>query len=1713
MNKLLFALLCISVFGWTIPCRSRTITVDNDGPADFNAIKPAINDSNDGDTVVVMPGFYRETLDFGKKNIVLTSTDPNDPAIVNTTIISKEELKQWAVTISTGSLSGLTISGGLSIQRYDSETSFLPTIKHCCITSTGTAIEVRENANPIIENNIIRANAGIYFWKTKQSIIRNNSIVSASPGSGSGFIYRMHTDLPAITGNIITNWKHGIHFTYTSLMDKRKELITYNNVWGNTYNYWIDEYESPFDLTGIQGNISADPLFVDSANGNFHLQPLSPCIDAGDPAAHYPGLTDIDGQPRVFGPRVDMGADELHYAADRLVRIEILGPEKMLEVSSGQFYAVAYDGNGLGINVTNGTIWSLTPPQCGGFNDHGILTLGRIETPLTPTVTAEYPISGIALKAQVPLQISIPDGLVVTGPQKIGENATYQFTAKACYDGRTIIDVSNRVLWSLDPPECGHFDSNGLLTTGKIDYYGNITINARYTVCGAVIDGKMVSQVSLPVILLLTGPREVMENSKARYTTIAHYDTGADVDVTDLATWEVIPDSAGTIVAGLLTTADLPQTQDVTVRATFAVFTNILQREMTVRIYSPHTLSVPSDYKTIQQAIDAAERFDTIIVADGRYTGDGNRDIDFRGKPVTVTSRNGPETCIIDCNGSPQFPHRGFYFKSKEDANAVLDGFTITNGYAFGEYSNRHGGGAIRCDDSSPTIINCIFTANSAAFDGGAVNNLNSSPIFLNCTFIKNVALDNDGGAINNSNSNPIISHCTFTNNSAYDWGGAIRNINKSNPIISNCLFSGNIAANCGGAIYNTRDSEPVIINSTISGNSAHYGGGIYSQELSRDAISNCIVWGNDYEEIYGRNCVVYYSDIQGGWPGTGNFDQDPCFVQPGYWFDPCTPKNSGDDIWVEGDYHLQPGSPCIDRGDNDAILPDIFDLNQNGDTNEPTPLDLDTKPRLSDDPNTPDNGNGTPPIVDLGSYEGPQPGYVLLVSSDFIIVPEGQTATFDVALSSDPLCQIQVTVKYFCGDPDITVLSGAILTFDSSNYRKPQTVTLAASEDVDFLKGRTFFWLDAPRFAPVVVKALEEDNEYISTILYVDANAQGAASGFSWQDAFTDLQDALTLAALVPDIIKEIRVAKGIYKPAKPFSQDRQASFCLINGIAYKGGYAGIGAPDPNARDFTKYETVLSGDIDGNDVPIPDPCGLLYHPSRADNSFHVVTAFDCNSSTTFDGFTVTAGNANGTAYENQCGGGLYAGPTDASYGGTPIVDHCKFIANSARYAGAIYLRNYTWYGGEHSSVKNSIITDNSGSVVLADQITNCIISYNFGGALANYYATVIDSIFSHNRAIGQGGVLSGWNCSPLFIRCSFIANSAERDSSVTGFPPGSGYPGSGVYPHGGAIYIDGCGTCSDSYPEFRYCKFIANSPDAVYLTSNTAGYFVGCILAGNGDAGLIDYSYYGSALVNCTFTGHKWYGITGGGTSYYYDWGWGLYITNCIIWDNLDCPIPPEPDPDYWPPGSSYYPYSPPVNYCCLRSGAGYYKGVGNIECDPCFVRPGYWHPNGTPNDISDDYWVDGDYHLKSAGWRWDAERKTWTWDDVTSRCIDAGSPDSLLGEEMIAVPDDPNNQFGHNLRIDIGAYGGTNQASIPPYDWAILSDINNDGVMNLEDFAYFANRSSFYLQPGLRWWDSGWHDYSTIFTPADLDRNRIVDLYDLTLLADDWLKTSSWR
>ena len=116
------------------------------------------------------------------------------------------------------------------------------------------------------------------------------------------------------------------------------------------------------------------------------------------------------------------------------------------------------------------------------------------------------------------------------------------------------------------------------------------------------------------------------------------------------------------------------------------------------------TIRVPGDYPTIQAAIDAASFADRVLVSDGTYTGEGNRDIDFKGKDISVVSENGPNRCIIDCEGKG----RGFYFHSGEAHNSILSGFTITNGQA-------DIGGGIYADASSPTITNCILRGNGAS--------------------------------------------------------------------------------------------------------------------------------------------------------------------------------------------------------------------------------------------------------------------------------------------------------------------------------------------------------------------------------------------------------------------------------------------------------------------------------------------------------------------------------------------------------------------------------------------------------------------------------------------------------------------------------------------------------------------------------------------------------------------------------------------------------------------------------------------------------------------------------------------------------------------------------------------------------------------------------------------------------------------------------------
>lgn len=346
------------------------------------------------------------------------------------------------------------------------------------------------------------------------------------------------------------------------------------------------------------------------------------------------------------------------------------------------------------------------------------------------------------------------------------------------------------------------------------------------------------------------------------------------------------------------------------------------------------TRYVPSQYSTIQSAINACSHGDTVLVADGIYRGAGNRDIDFHGKAITVQSENGPEFTIVDCQGGPGNEHRGFYFHNNETANSILDGFTIKNGYVTDD-----SGAGILCERSSPKVTNCILR-NNTAYDastgvqahGGGICNLRGSPRIISCDFIGNSG--GWGGGAANHLSDASYENCIFQENVTQHLGGGALNV-YGNISFTNCVFVRNRTlkhySKLGRACWSTRCST-TFVNCTIN---QHYRDAIHLRSdvhgQSHATIKNCIIWNNwtsislKQEDGVPVVLTVNYSDVEGGHSGEGNIDENPLFAPD--------------------EYRLLRQSPCINAGDPAFV-------------SQPDDTDIDGRPRIV-------GGR-----VDMGAYE-----------------------------------------------------------------------------------------------------------------------------------------------------------------------------------------------------------------------------------------------------------------------------------------------------------------------------------------------------------------------------------------------------------------------------------------------------------------------------------------------------------------------------------------------------------------------------------------------------------------------------------------------------------------------------------------------------------------------------------------------------------------------
>ncbi|MHC4111155.1 MAG: choice-of-anchor Q domain-containing protein, partial [Planctomycetota bacterium] len=285
--------------------------------------------------------------------------------------------------------------------------------------------------------------------------------------------------------------------------------------------------------------------------------------------------------------------------------------------------------------------------------------------------------------------------------------------------------------------------------------------------------------------------------------------------------------------------------------------------------------------------------------------------------------------------------------------------------------------------------------------------------------------------------------------------------------------------------------------------------------------------------------------------------------------------------------------------------------------------------------------------------------------------------------------------------------------------------------------------------------------------IVYVDKDAPGGNDGSSWVNAYNCLQDALIPADPTGGPV-EIRVAEGIYKPDQGASVtpgDRQVSFGIKPRVTVKGGYAGFGHSDPNARDIKLYETILSGDLNGDD-------GQNFE-NNGENSYNVVTGGASGETTILDGFTITGGNANDSGSYNTQGGGIQVYP-DLSF----TIINCTFIRNRAESSG----------GGIHSFGSSSccfLITNcrfianragwTGGAISLDGEslprISNCLFAGNSaeaGGAIGNIeaYPRIKNCTFTGNRALDECDAVIDYD-GKGFENCILWANTGQPPQHI----------------------------------------------------------------------------------------------------------------------------------------------------------------------------------------------------------------------------------------------------------------------------------------------------------------------------------------------------------
>ena len=569
--------------------------------------------------------------------------------------------------------------------------------------------------------------------------------------------------------------------------------------------------------------------------------------------------------------------------------------------------------------------------------------------------------------------------------------------------------------------------------------------------------------------------------------------------------------------------------------------------------------------------------------------------------------------------------------------------------------------------------------------------------------------------------------------------------------------------------------------------------------------------------------------------------------------------------------------------------------------------------------------------------------------------------------------------------------------------------------------------------------------------VLFVDDDAPPGGDGTTWDSAYGDLQEAIAQA--MRGGVTEIRVAQGLYLPSDtPFDtkNPRFFTFLFVNGVELRGGYAGLGAPDPDARDIALFETVLSGDLGGNDGP-----GFQNYEENVSHVVSTDTAVD--QTAILDGFTVTAGNADAFSGGAMGGGGLivlsspvirkctFRQNAAEEFGGAlsfvlsnPMIVDCNFFENGESPSmqdplrgGAIHVRDGM------ATISGCVFESNSADVGGAlftgwdtgrptIELVDCTFSGNEGsthGAIHfnNSTATVIDCTFQNHVAERTGAIFAK-NSSIAVERCTFSNNHASKSGSTDG---------------AGALTLSLSGAAS-----ILDCVFFQNSSEnfggAIHFNGSGPLTLERCVFVGNSSTwtggGLLSWGPL--SMTNCIFianTAPQGAGIavalsdqisitsstfvaneatdSGGGISVgspIHDGG-DAELADSVLWGNMAAGKQDESAQIFVDVQATVT-----VDFSCIQGITGRFGGVGNIGDDPLFLQNPNPGPDGEWGTDDDEF---GDLRLTPG-----------------SPCIDAAdnTAPGLIGitvdldgnPRFVDDPDTKDTGFGDPPIVDMGAY-----------------------------------------------------------------------------------------